>query len=172
MKKSIVITSALLISVTIPLTTFAKTTSCKIPSTNQVEQLFEDWNNALKTRDTQKIISLYANNGVLLPTLSNTPRTNHKQLKDYFITFVKNHPSSELDSYVIRSGCNWATNTGLYTFTFFSDYPKGKEMVTARFTYSYEYIHGKWLITSHHSSLLPNSKTPTEDKKEMQELES
>lgn len=175
MNKSTLMIAAFSVVIAIPLTTLAKTTTqttCHILSTSQVEKLFDNWNTALQTRDPQKIILLYANSGVLLPTLSNIPRTNHKELEDYFSYFVKKHPSGKMDDHVIRSGCNWATDTGLYTFTLYGDYPNDKETVSARFSYTYEYIDGKWLIISHHSSLLPNSKDPVEDKEEMSKLES
>lgn len=171
MKRTALIMSAFLAAVTTPLTTLAAETACKPPSTSQVEKLFNNWNEALQTRDPKKIVALYADDAVLLPTLSNTPRTNHKELENYFIDFVKKHPSGKIDSRVIRSGCDWATDTGLYTFTLYSDYPKGEQQVTARFSYTYEDINGKWLIISHHSSLLPNAKDPAEDKREMSELE-
>lgn len=174
MKSSTLLTSAFLVALAMPLTTLAQKaapTACEIPTTSQVEKLFDNWNAALQTRDPKTIAALYANNGVLLPTLSNTPRTNHKELEDYFTYFVKKHPSGKIDQRVIFSGCNWATDTGLYTFTLYENYPNGKQTVGARFSYTYEYINGKWLIISHHSSLLPNSKDPVEDKKEMSELE-
>lgn len=156
----------------IPLSTLAAPinhTECKTATTSQVEALFNNWNAALQTRDPKKIAELYVNKAVLLPTLSNTPRTNHQELEDYFAYFVKNSPVGKLNSHVIRSGCNWATDTGLYTFTF--DGKNGKETVNARFSYAYEYIDNKWLIVSHHSSLLPNATDYEENKKEMSFLE-
>lgn len=174
MKRTNLITAAVVVAMGTPLTTLAVTatrTTCEIPSTSQVEKLFDNWNAALQTRDPQKIVSLYAPAGVLLPTLSNIPRTNHKELIDYFKYFMAQHPSGKIDSRVIRTGCDWATDTGIYTFTFNGDNPEKKHSVSARFSFTYEDIDGKWLIISHHSSLLPNAKNPEEDKKEMGELE-
>lgn len=175
MKHAIIIAPAFLIALGMPFTTLATAapqTTCVIPSTSQVEKLFDHWNAALQTREPQTIAALYADNAVLLPTLSNMPRTNHKELEDYFSYFVKKHPSGKIESHVIRTGCNWASDTGIYTFTLYGNYPQDKQEVSARFSYTYEYIDGKWLIVSHHSSLLPNAKDPAEDKKEMAELES
>lgn len=174
MKRTCLIASAFLVAVGMPLTTLATTpaqTACEIPTNSQVQSLFDQWNAALKTRNPQKIASLYADNSVLLPTLSNTPRTNHKELEGYFKYFVRQSPSGKIDSRIIRSGCNWATDNGIYTFTFNGDTPKEKHVVTARFSFTYEYIDGKWLIVTHHSSLLPNDKNFEEDKQEMSKLE-
>lgn len=164
-----------LIAASMPLTTLAATgpqPPCVVPDKSQVEKLFNNWNAALQTRDPQQIASLYAQDAVLLPTLYNIPRTNHQELIDYFTYFVKRHPSGKIDTRVIRTGCDWATDTGIYTFTLYGDYPKDKQMVTARFSYTYEYIDGKWLIVSHHSSLLPNAKDPVQEKEKMSKLES
>ena len=164
--------TSVLVAIAMPLTAMAVTqTTCQPPTTSQVENLFNNWNAALQTRDPQKIAALYAKDGVLLPTLSNIPRTNHKELEDYFTYFVKQNPSGKIDSRAIRTGCDWATDTGIYTFTFNGDNPKEKHSVSARFSFVYEDIDGKWLIVSHHSSLLPNSKDPSEDKAEMSKLE-
>ncbi|MGO8077651.1 DUF4440 domain-containing protein, partial [Rhizobium leguminosarum] len=40
--------------------------------------------------------------------------------------------------------------TGTYTFTL-----KDGSNVPARYTYTYEFKDSAWLITSHHSSMLP-----------------
>ncbi|CAM5189374.1 hypothetical protein CDEF62S_04176 [Castellaniella defragrans] len=45
-----------------------------------------------------------------------------------------------------------AADSGLYTFTMGSTGQK----VHARYTYVYQWINGQWLITSHHSSLVPD----------------
>jgi uncharacterized protein (TIGR02246 family) len=166
--------AAFLIVMSIPLTTLAAPATpevCVKPSKSQVEKFFDNWNAALQTRDPKTIIALYAEDGVLLPTLSNIPRTNHQELENYFNDFVKKHPSGKIESRTIRSGCDWATDTGIYTFTLYGNYPNDKQEVSARYSYAYEDIDGKWLIVSHHSSLLPNSKEPEQDKKEMAELE-
>lgn len=172
--KKIHLIAAGMVAMSVPLMSLAAPATqpaCVPPTVDQVQQLFDNWNAALQTRDPQKIAALYADNGVLLPTLSNTPRTNHKELEDYFKYFVQKHPSGKIKTHVVRTGCDWATDTGIYTFTLYGNYPNDKQSVDARFSYTYEEIDGKWLIVSHHSSLLPNAKDPAEDKKEMSELE-
>ncbi|WP_228198446.1 hypothetical protein [Acinetobacter haemolyticus] len=51
----------------------------------------------------------------------------------------------------IDIGCNTALDTGVYTFSF----AKTGEFVKARYSYTYQWNGNQWLITSHHSSLMP-----------------
>ncbi|NDE88126.1 MAG: hypothetical protein EB048_11155, partial [Gammaproteobacteria bacterium] len=51
---------------------------------------------------------------------------------------------------LIQLGCNSAIDAGIYTFTF----GDGRK-VQARFTYTYGWDGKQWLITSHHSSAMP-----------------
>ena len=51
----------------------------------------------------------------------------------------------------IQIGCNTALDAGLYTFTMGKT---GKE-VKARYSYTYRWDGKEWLITSHHSSAMP-----------------
>jgi hypothetical protein len=51
----------------------------------------------------------------------------------------------------IDLGCNSAVDAGLYTFTFGST----GAVVHARYTYTYHWDGSQWLITSHHSSAMP-----------------
>lgn len=116
----------------------------------QVEQLFDRWNASLATLDPEKVVENYAPDAVLLPTLSNKPRLTQEERKEYFVDFLKKHPQGKIDSRTIKIACNKAIDTGTYTFTL-----KDGTKVPARYTYSYEFKDGKWLISSHHSSAMP-----------------
>lgn len=116
----------------------------------QVAALFDRWNNSLRTGDPHKVAANYEHDLVLLPTMSNHVRKTDKERIDYFEHFMEKHPVGHIDSRTIRVGCNNAIDTGIYTFTF-ADGNK----VHARYTFTYM-RHGKrWLISSHHSSAMP-----------------
>jgi hypothetical protein len=51
----------------------------------------------------------------------------------------------------VEIGCNSAVDAGLYTFTF----AKTGDVVKARYSYTYRWDGSTWLITSHHSSAMP-----------------
>ena len=123
---------------------------CVAPSEHDIAALFERWNNTLKTGDAKAVAANYATDAVLLPTLSNTPRRDDAARIDYFETFLLKKPSGTIDSRTIKVGCNEALDTGTYTFMF-----DDKSAVQARYTFTYAFINDKWLITSHHSSAMP-----------------
>jgi uncharacterized protein (TIGR02246 family) len=122
-----------------------------VPTTEpQIAALFDRWNDSLRTLDADKVVANYAVDGVLLPTVSNTPRTNPAEIRDYFVKFLKGSPQGKIDHRIIKVGCNVAQDVGTYTFKF-----KDGKTVHARYTYVYEWVNGQWLIAHHHSSAMP-----------------
>ena len=117
---------------------------------NNIPSLFEDWNSALQTGDPKQVAALYETNAILLPTISNKVRHNHKELEDYFVNFLAKGPIGTIDESNVRTYGDVAINSGVYTFTF-----KDGSSVQARFTYVYRWNGQKWLIVEHHSSQMP-----------------
>ncbi|NDB25998.1 MAG: DUF4440 domain-containing protein, partial [Gammaproteobacteria bacterium] len=105
---------------------------------------------ALATGQPDKVVARYAPTSILLPTVSNVPRLTPESRRDYFEMFLKSKPQGVIDSRLIQLGCNSAIDAGIYTFTF----GDGRK-VQARFTYTYGWDGKQWLITSHHSSAMP-----------------
>jgi uncharacterized protein (TIGR02246 family) len=128
----------------------ADAASCKPTDEKQVAALFDRWNDSLRTLDADKVVANYAVDGVLLATVSDTPRTNPAEIRDYFVKFLKAEPQGKIDRRIIKIGCNVAQDVGTYTFKF-----KDGKQVHARYTYVYEFENGKWLIAHHHSSAMP-----------------
>jgi uncharacterized protein (TIGR02246 family) len=129
----------------------ARTEVCKATSEQEVAALFDRWNQSLQTGDARKVVANYAEKSVLLATVSNTPRLNPAQKQDYFEHFLENKPFGRIDSRTIEIGCTTAVDAGLYTFTF----GRTGAVVKARYTYTYKWNGSQWLITSHHSSAMP-----------------
>ena len=48
----------------------------------KVIALFNDWNDALATGDPDVVTQMYADNAVLLPTVSNKVRHNHPEIRE------------------------------------------------------------------------------------------
>ena len=127
------------------------------PATKQlVEELFNTWNNALQTGDAKKVTALYAEDAVLLPTVSNLPRTSPAEIEDYFIHFLQKKPYGIIKQRNIKQGCNKLTDAGIYDFEVVSG--GKKEVVPARYTFVYEYRNNEWKIVHHHSSMMPENK--------------
>jgi len=116
----------------------------------EIRALFDEWNSALKTGDPEQVVALYAQNAILLPTISDQVRHNHEEIKDYFIHFLENGPMGTIDESNLRTFGLLAINSGVYTFTF-----KDGASVQARFTFVYQWNGERWLIAEHHSSLMP-----------------
>lgn len=128
--------------------------TCTPVSEQQVAALFDRWNESLKTLDPDKVVANYASDAVLLPTVSNQPRTNSAEIRDYFVKFLKQEPQGKIDRRIVKAGCNVAQDVGTYTFRF-----KDGQSVHARYTYVYEWRNGQWLIAHHHSSAMPEAAT-------------
>ena len=120
----------------------------------EIAALFDRWNQALQTGDVRRVVALYAERSVLLPTMSNKPRLTSTEKEDYFRHFLEKRPSARIDLRVIEIGCNMAVDSGLYTFTF----AKTGETASGRYTFTYRWDGSQWLIISHHSSLMPETK--------------
>ena len=117
----------------------------------QVIALFGDWNDALATGDPDVVTNMYAEDAVLLPTVSNQVRHNHAEIRDYFVAFLAKQPQgviTESNARVLSD--TLATNAGVYVFTF-----RDGSTVSARFNYTYELRGGAWKIIQHHSSAMP-----------------
>jgi uncharacterized protein (TIGR02246 family) len=125
----------------------------------KVMQLFERWNAALATGDPDAVTALYAEDAILLPTVSNQVRHNHPEIRDYFVSFLAKKPQGVIEEANVRFLAeNLAINSGVYTFTFGNG-----EQVTARFTYLYRLVDGQWKIAEHHSSAMPEVAAASRD---------
>jgi uncharacterized protein (TIGR02246 family) len=132
----------------------ARTESCKATSEAEITSLFDRWNRSLQTGDPHNVVANYAERSILLPTVSNEPRLTPAEKEDYFHHFLENRPSGTIDLRFVELGCNTAVDAGLYTFTF----AKTGTVVSGRYTYTYRWNGSDWLITSHHSSAMPEKK--------------
>jgi len=125
--------------------------ACAPISEPQVSALFERWNGSLASADPHRVVANYAPRSILLPTVSNRPRLTAAEKEDYFEHFLEDRPGGRIEERFIALGCNSALDAGLYTFTF----ARTGVVVRARYSFTYAFIDGQWLITSHHSSAMP-----------------
>ena len=123
----------------------------KTVNEEQVIALFGDWNDALATGNPDVVTNMYAEDAVLLPTVSNQVRHNHAEIRDYFVAFLAKQPQgviTESNARVLSD--TLATNAGVYVFTFGDG-----STVSARFNYTYKLRGDAWKIIQHHSSAMP-----------------
>ena len=123
----------------------------QVISKDEVRGLFGLWNNALLTGDSDAVTRRYAKGAVLLPTVSDIPRTSYEGIKDYFDHFLELKPEGKIIEGYVSVGENWAKDVGIYEFK------KGTDGTSVRARYSFVYVweDGQWKISHHHSSLMP-----------------
>ncbi len=132
----------------------ARVVNCREASEAEIAALFDRWNESLQTGDFGQVVANYAEESILLPTLSNQPRLTAAEKEDYFDHFLEDRPSGKIDFRLIEIGCNMATDNGLYTFTF----AETGATASGRYSFTYRWDGSEWLIISHHSSLMPEEK--------------
>jgi len=127
-----------------------------MPTKREIAALFDNWNDTLRTGGPHDMALLYAEDGVLLPTVSNQVRSNRVEIADYFEHFLALHPRGTInEQHIDVLDTNTAVNSGVYTFDVIKE--GQPTYVVARYSYLYEKIGGKWLIKSHHSSAMPEA---------------
>lgn len=124
---------------------------CQPATEAEISALFDRWNNSLKTGNPAAVSANYIHDSVLLPTLSNKVRYTDAEKRDYFTHFLANRPVGKINERRIKIGCNHAVDAGIYTFTYGTT---GKK-ITGRYSFTYDWDGSKWLISHHHSSILP-----------------
>ena len=130
---------------------------CPVPSAARIEAQFDTFNAAWATRDADKVTALFADDAVLLPTLSPVPRTDHAGIRDYFVGFLKGSPKGRIDSSAVFAACGLASRVGRWTITLTDATSGASREVHARYSFVYALRHGHWQIVHLHSSLDPEA---------------
>jgi uncharacterized protein (TIGR02246 family) len=134
---------------------------CVMATDQAVADLFRTWNLALASKDSAKVAALYWPNAVLLPTVSNTPRTETASITEYFDHFLQKSPRGTIIRRMTQHYCGVSVDAGVYEFSVM-DSAGNASTVVARYTFVYSYRDGTWKIQHHHSSAMPEpvGKTP------------
>jgi uncharacterized protein (TIGR02246 family) len=113
------------------------------------------WAETLGQNDPDKILLLYAADGVLWGTLSPTVRSDRAALRDYFVAAFKVLPGLKVTfgEQLIRVYDNAAVNTGYYTFSYSRD--GEAKTLPARYSLTFVKDGAQWMIVDHHSSAMP-----------------
>src|SRR5438045_2121303 len=113
------------------------------------------WAQTLGQNDPDKVVLLYATDGVLWGTLSPTLRADRAALRDYFVTAFKVLPNLKVGfgEQFVRVYGTTAVNTGYYTFSYVKD--GQSKTLPARYSFTLVKDGEKWIIVDHHSSAMP-----------------
>src|SRR6059036_2086370 len=114
-----------------------------------------EWAQTLGQNDPDKVVLLYATDGVLWGTLSPTVRADRAALRDYFVTAFKVLPGLKVTfgEQLIRVYGGTAVNTGYYTFSYIKD--GETKTLPARYSFTFVKEGESWMIVDHHSSVMP-----------------
>lgn len=122
-----------------------------------IESQFERFNGAWSTKDPAKVTALFSHDAVLLPTVSNKPRTSPAEVNDYFVKFLQGSPVGTINTSTVSLGCNMASRLGTWTVTLTDAKTGAKSDVKARYSFIYKLEGGDWKIYHLHSSMMPES---------------
>jgi uncharacterized protein (TIGR02246 family) len=124
---------------------------------------FEKWNEALKSKDPDKVAELYSDEATFLATVSGKFRKEKADAKEYFVHFLENNPEGEIkEEEVTDLGADSYMHTGMYDFRVGPE--EDRKTVEARFTFIWRKNKGgKWEILHHHSSKVPVEESTSQE---------
>jgi uncharacterized protein (TIGR02246 family) len=131
--------------------------NCSTVTETEVAALFDQWDQSLQTGQPSQVAKNYADDAILIPTVSNQVRHTHPEIEDYFERFLSLTPDGRIEEQNIQIYCDVAINSGTYIFAVVKDGKRSE--VKARYTFVYRKIGDRWLIVDHHSSGMPEKTT-------------
>jgi uncharacterized protein (TIGR02246 family) len=131
--------------------------ACPAATPAQIEAQFARFSDAWATRDPDTVVALFTREPVLLPTVSNTPRTTPEGVRDYFVTFLRNSPVGHIDTSTVEIDCDTASRVGTWTVTLTDPATGARRDVAARYSFIYRWEDGQWKIDHLHSSMMPEA---------------
>jgi len=123
--------------------------------TQLAHENFARWNDALQTGNPEQVAALYTKDCLFLPTLDDKYRIGREKATEYFVHFLAKKPFGTIvdDGVIASDDGNSYTHVGLYDFEVGE--PDNRSVAHARFTYTWQKVGSEWLISHHHSSLVP-----------------
>lgn len=122
----------------------------RAPDVPNAALLFDAWIAALQSGAPDALTALYCPQAVLLPTAADDARVGHARIHDYFVHFMASRPQARILERHTQTGWDMIVDMGSYAFSF----ADGRD-VAARYTFVYRPVAGRWRITHHHSSAMP-----------------
>ncbi len=101
------------------------------------------------------MVSFYAPDATLLPTISNQTRNTPSAMLDYFERFMQLQPRVKKHAQNISVYEKIAINSGVYSFH--TQTQTGAQDLVCRFTFVYRKDPDGWRIIEHHSSMMPEA---------------
>lgn len=127
-------------------------------SQQQIEQAYAKWTDTVTSAhgDPTAVVSLYAEQAILLPTMSPEVCRDKDAISRYFTTLTA-PPGLRISTEAmhIQVFDTIAIASGIYTFHYQKNHVNDTS-IAARFSFVFQQQQdGQWLIIQHHSSVLP-----------------
>jgi uncharacterized protein (TIGR02246 family) len=121
----------------------------------QIRAALHAWECAFNAADADAAAALYAPDAFLWGTMAQSLIATPEGVREYFArTFAAGGaPRVAFGDLQVCQQEGAALSAGLYTFTFTLG-AQSREL-PARFSFAWHRVDGRWLVTSHHSSLMP-----------------
>lgn len=129
--------------------------ACAELTTAQLDAQFAAFNRAWASGNPDTVTALFDDDAVLLATVAARPRTDHADIRAYFVDFLKNKPVGTIETSTIKRGCGWALRAGTWNVAMTDAASGAKSDVKARYSFLYQLEDGVWKIEHLHSSVLP-----------------
>jgi uncharacterized protein (TIGR02246 family) len=121
----------------------------------EADALVAKWTEVFVEDNPERILALYAPDGVLWGTLSPKVRQGHDALRDYFVAAFKALPGHKVTfgEQLVRVYGDTTVNSGNYTFSYVKD--GETRSLPARYSFTFAKSDKGCLIVDHHSSAVP-----------------
>ena len=116
----------------------------------EANELFNRWNDALKTLSPGNVASRYAKDAMLISNDLVNPCTTPDSIQNHYESFLKSKPQYTKVKSSVSGGYNWCTDVGTCEYTMICDTSVSTSMCNYSFIYTRE--DDEWKILHHHSS--------------------
>ncbi len=131
--------------------------TCPAATPSDIDGQFARFAEAWSTLDADVVTALFTAEPVLLPTVSNQPRTTPAGVRDYFVSFLKNRPVGRIETSTTEIDCRTASRVGTWIVTLTDPSTGVARDVHARYSLIYRFEAGDWKIDHLHSSMMPET---------------
>jgi uncharacterized protein (TIGR02246 family) len=121
----------------------------------EADAVVAKWAEVFVDDNPDRILALYAPNGVLWGTLSPKIRQGQDAIRDYFVAAFKALPGHKVTfgEQLVRTFGDTTVNSGYYTFSFTKD--GETKSLPARYSFTFTKGEKGCVIVDHHSSAVP-----------------
>ena len=129
--------------------------TCLEANEGEVLAFIDRWHAAITAGRPDAVAELYADDAVLLPAESETPRKGKAAIRAYFAEFNDRHPALATTMRSVMAGCGMASEMGMVTFRITGQRKGTRMLVGGRTTTVLAHRDGRWLIVHQSLSLVP-----------------